>query len=96
MEFKGQGQKLTEKEKFKEILLKKLQKLKRLGEEPMSEATMTTEMMEQKEVKTELPAAPVIEDRMCKNRRDLAKITRSWHKNQGKQKENESNRGMYK
>ena len=31
----------------------------------MSKVTMTTEQIEQKEVETELPAAPVIEDKMC-------------------------------
>ena len=65
MEFKGQGQKLTEKERSKKILLRKLEKMKKLVEEPMGKATMTTEKMEQKEVKTELPAAQVIEDKMC-------------------------------
>ena len=38
--------------------------MKKLKEQPMSKMTMTTEKMEQKEVKTELPAAPVIEGRM--------------------------------
>ena len=31
----------------------------------MSKTTMTTVKMEWKEVKTELPVAPVIKDRMC-------------------------------
>ena len=64
MEFKDQGQKLTEKEKSQKVLLKKLQKLRRSGDEPMSKVTMTTVKMERKEVKTELSAAPVIKDRM--------------------------------
>ena len=64
MEFKDQGQKLTEKEKSKKVLLKKLQKLRRLGEEPMSKMTMITVKMEQKEIKTELLAAPVNKDGM--------------------------------
>ena len=61
-EIKSQGQKLTKKEKSKKILLKKLQKLGRLEDEPKSKATMTTKKTEQKEVKTELPAAPVVKD----------------------------------
>ena len=65
MEFKGQGQKLTEKEKSKKVLLKKLQKLRRSGHKPKSKVTMTTRKTEQKEVKTELSAAPVIKDKMC-------------------------------
>ena len=64
MEFKDQGQKLTEKEKSKKVLLKKLQKLMRSGEEPMSKVTTTIAKMEQKEVKTELSAGPVIKGKM--------------------------------
>ena len=45
--------------------------MKKLREEPMGKATMTTEKMEQKEVKTELPAAPVIEGRMCETGESL-------------------------
>ena len=56
MEFKSQGQKLTEKEKLKKVLLKKLQKLRKSRDEPKSEVTMTTKRIEPKEVKTELPA----------------------------------------
>ena len=55
---------MTDKEKSKKVLLKKLQKLRRSGEELMSKVTTTTGKMEQKEIKTELPAAPVFEDRM--------------------------------
>ena len=50
-ELKSQGQKLTEKEKSKKVLLKKLQKLQKLkksGEKPMSKTEMTTVEMEQK------------------------------------------------
>ena len=46
MEFKQQGQKLTEREKSKKVLLKKLQKLKKLREKPMSKTEMTTVEME--------------------------------------------------
>ena len=60
MEFKSQGQKLTEKEKSKKVLLKKLQKLRRLVDEPKSEVATTTKMIEPKEVKTELPADTVV------------------------------------
>ena len=49
MEFKEQGQKLTEKEKSKKILLKKLQKLRKTGEEPMSKTVMTNVEIERKE-----------------------------------------------
>ena len=66
MKFKDQGQKLTEREKSKNVLLKKLQKLSKLGEEPMSKMATTTVKMEQKETKTELPAASVIKGRMRK------------------------------
>ena len=62
-EFKSQGQKLTEKEKSKKLLLKKLQKMRKSGEQPTSKPTTTTERIEQKEIKMELLAAPVIEDK---------------------------------
>ena len=35
--------------------------------------TMTTEKLKQKEVKTELPAAPVIEDKRCETGESLLK-----------------------
>ena len=66
MEFKDQGQKLTEKEKSKKVLLKKLQKLRKSGEEPMSKTVTTTVEMEQKETKMELPAVSTIKGEMCK------------------------------
>ena len=62
-EFKSQGQKLIEKEKSKKILLRKLQKMRKSGEQPTSKPTMTKERIEQKEVETELLAAPLIEDK---------------------------------
>ena len=65
MEFKNQGQKLTEKEKLKKIFLKNLQKLGRSGDEPKSEVMMTIKKKEQK-VKTESPAAPVAKDEISK------------------------------
>ena len=65
MEFKDKGQKLTEKEKSKKVLLKKLQKLRKSGEESMSKTVMTTVEMEQKETKTELPAVSAIKNEMC-------------------------------
>ena len=64
MEFKDQEQKLPEKEKSKKVLLKKLQKLRRSGEEPMSKMPMTTVKREQKETKTKLPEASVIKSGM--------------------------------
>ena len=64
MEFKDQGQKLTEKEKSKKVLLKKLQKLRKSGEEPMSKTVTTNVEMEQKETKTELPAVSAIKGEM--------------------------------
>ena len=64
MEFKDQGQKLTEKERSKKVLLKKLQKLRKSGEEPMSKMATTTVKIEQKETKMELPAASVIKGKM--------------------------------
>ena len=65
MEFKDQRQKLTEKEKSKKVLLKKLQKLRKSGEEPMSKTVMTNVEMEQKETKMELPAVSAIKGEMC-------------------------------
>ena len=51
---------------MRKVLLKKLQKLKKLRDEPKSEAKTATKKMEQKEIKTELPAAPVIMDKISK------------------------------
>ena len=65
MEFKEQGQKLTEREKLKKVLRKKLQKLRKSGEKPMSTTAMTTVEMEQKETKMELPAVSTMEAEMC-------------------------------
>ena len=73
MKFKDQGQKLTEKEKSKKVLLIKLQKLRKSGKEPMSKTVMTTVEMEQKETKTELPAVSTIKGEMCKNGKSLLK-----------------------
>ena len=64
MEFKEQGRKLTEKEKSKKALLKKLQKLRKSGEKPMGKTLTTTVEMEQKETKTELPAVSTIKGEM--------------------------------
>ena len=66
-EFKSQGQKLTEKEKSKKTLLRKLQKMRKSEERPTSKPTTTTERIERKEVKTGLLAAPVIEDKTCES-----------------------------
>ena len=65
MQFKNQEQKLTEREKSKKILLKKLQKLRKLGE-PVSKAEMTTVKIEQKETKIKLPTASTIKKETCK------------------------------
>ena len=43
--------------------------MKKLGEQPTSKPTMTTERIEQKEVNTESLAAPVIEEENESNRR---------------------------
>ena len=59
MQFKSQEQKLIEKEKSKKLLLKKLQKLRKLGE-PMSKTETTTVKIEQKETKMKLPTASII------------------------------------
>ena len=59
-EFKSQGQKLTEKEKSKKVLLRKLQKLRKSGEKPLSKTEMTTVQIEQKETKTKSPAVSTI------------------------------------
>ena len=67
MEFKSQGQKLTEKEMSKKTLLRKLQKMRKSGERPTSKLTTTTERIEWKEGKMGLLAAPVIEDKMCES-----------------------------
>ena len=48
--------------------------MKKSGEQPMSKATTTTEKMEQKEVKTELAAALVIEDKMCETGKSSLKL----------------------
>ena len=48
IEFKEKGQKLTEREKSKKVLLRKLWKLRKLGEKPMSTTATTTVDMEQK------------------------------------------------
>ena len=74
MEFKGQGQKLTEKEKSKNTLLKKLQKMRKSGEWPTSKPTTTTERIEWEEIKTELLAALVIEDKTCELGESLLKL----------------------
>ena len=65
-EFKSQGQKGTEKEKSKKVLLKKLQKLRKLREKSMSKAEMTTVKIEQKETETEPPAVSTIKSETCK------------------------------
>ena len=59
MEFKSQGQKITEKGKSKKVLLKKLQKLRKSGE-PMSKAETTTVKVEQRETKMEPPTLSTI------------------------------------
>ena len=48
--------------------------MKKSGEIPMSKVTTTTEKMEQKEVKTKLAAAQVIEDKMCKTGESSLKL----------------------
>ena len=66
MEFKSQGQKLTEKEKSKKVLLKKLQKLRKSGNESKSDVATTTIKIEPKQVKTELPADTVVTEKISK------------------------------
>ena len=48
--------------------------MKKSGEQPMSKPTTTTERIEQKEVKTELLAAQVIEDKMCETGKRSLKL----------------------
>ena len=63
MELKSQEQKLTEREKSKKVLLKKLQKLRKFGE-PMSE--VTTVRLKQMETKMKSPTASTIKSKTCK------------------------------
>ena len=65
MQFKNLEQKLTEREKSKKVLLKKLQKLRKSGG-PVSEAEMTTVNIEQKETKTKSSTASSIKRETCK------------------------------
>ena len=74
MDFEGQGQKLTEKEKSKKTLLSKLWKMRKSGEQSTSKLTMTTEKIEQKEVKTELLTAPLMEDKTCESGESSQKL----------------------
>ena len=64
MQFKNPEQKLTEREKSKKVLLKKLQKLRKAGG-PVSEAEMTTEKIKQKGTKTESSTAATIKKETC-------------------------------
>ena len=48
--------------------------MKTQGEQPMSKLTTTTERIEQKEVKMESLAAPVIEDEVCKTGESSLKL----------------------
>ena len=73
MEFKEQGQKLTEKERSKKVLLKKLQKLRKSGENPMGKPATTTVKMEQKETKMELPVVSTIKGEMHETGESLLK-----------------------
>ena len=73
MEFKEQGQKLTEKLISKKILLKKLQKLRKKGEEPMSKTVTTNVEIEQKETNKELPAVPTMKGEMHETSKSLLK-----------------------
>ena len=74
MEFKSQGQKLTEKEKYKKTLLRKLQKMRKSGEQSTSKPSMTIEKIEWEEVKTELLTAPLIEDKTCESGESSLKL----------------------
>ena len=64
MQFKSPEQKLTEREKSKNVLLKKLQKLRKSGG-PVSEAEMTTVKIELKETETKSPTASTIKRETC-------------------------------
>ena len=59
MQFKNPEQKLTEREKSKKVLLKKLQKLRKTGG-PVSEVEMITVKIEQKETETKSSTASTI------------------------------------
>ena len=73
MQFKNPEQKLTEKEKSKKVLLKKLQKLRKSGGH-VSEAEMTTVKIEQKETETKSPRASLIKRKTCKIGESLLKL----------------------
>ena len=65
MEFKSQGQRLTEKEKLRKVLLKKLQKLRKTGNGSKSDVATTSKKIELKEeVKTELPSDAVVMEKI--------------------------------
>ena len=60
MEFKSQGQKLTEKVKSKKVLLKKLQKLRKMGDGSKSDVDTSKKMEPKEEIKTELSLDTVV------------------------------------
>ena len=64
VQFKNPEQKLTEREKSKKILLKKLQKLRKAGG-PVNEVETTTEKIKQKGTKTESSTASTIKKETC-------------------------------
>ena len=64
MQFKNPEQKLTEREKSKKVLLKKLQKLRKVGG-PVSEVETTTEKIKWKGTKTKLSTASTIKKETC-------------------------------
>ena len=64
MQFKNPEQKLTEREKSKKILLKKLQKLKKSGG-PGTEAETTTVKIEQKKIETKSPTTSTTKKETC-------------------------------
>ena len=65
MQFKNPEQKLTEREKLKKVLLKKLQKLRKAGGS-VSEVEKTTEKIKQKGTETESSMASTIKKETCK------------------------------
>ena len=73
MQLKNLEQKLTEREKSKKVLLKKLQKLRKAGG-PMSEAEMITEKIKQKGTGTKSSTASTIKKETCKIGESLLKL----------------------
>ena len=93
MQFKNLEQKLTEREKSKKVLLKKLQKLRKSGG-PVGQAKITTVKIKWKRTETKSSTASTIKKETCEIGESLLKSQEVEKKKWQKQKENESNRWM--